>query len=166
MTRIDTSLSEAFGIPDIEREDHLPLVIQQPPVESNDDLDADISFVRGKLESLINKGESAVEMLTDIARAEESPRSFEVLNAMLTTLSDLSMQFISLHEKKAKIVKSRSVPNSLSPVNTTTNTTNIAFVGSSSDLDVLLEQRQKRKREQKDNLSEQETITDITGTNP
>jgi Terminase DNA packaging enzyme len=159
MTRIDTALSEAFGIPDTEREEHLPAVIQQPPVESNDDLDADISFVRGKLESLINKGESAVEMLTDIARAEESPRSFEVLNAMLTTLSDLSMQFISLHEKKAKIVKTRATQTTSSvPVNNTTNTTNIAFVGSSSDLDVLLEQRQQKKRELKD-ISSEEAIT-------
>lgn len=165
MTRIDTSLSDTFGIPNIERSEIVP-VVRDEIVESVDDLDADVAFVRGKLESLINKGESAVEMLTDIARAEESPRSFEVLNTMLSTLSDLSMQFIALHEKKAKIINSRTTKNQQPTLNTTTNTTNIAFVGSSSDLDILLEQRRQKKRELKDSTSDQEIITDIKGTNP
>lgn len=153
MSRIDTSLSEAFGIPNIERPT-LPKVIDVEVIDvplPDNELDADIKFVREKLQSLITKGEDAVEILTSIARAEESPRSFEVLNTMLSTLSDLSMQFISLHEKKAKIAKAKAEKGmSPAPVLNNNTTNNIAFVGSSSDLDTLLEERRKKRELLKD----------------
>lgn len=172
MSRIDESLSEVFGVPVPERSNQtLPTVIDvvakeidSKPVPINQELDDDIEFVKNKLQSLILRGEDAVETLTSIAKSEESPRSFEVLNTMLTTLSNISMQFIELHEKKAKIAKTleKSTPVS----NTTTNTTNnIAFVGSSSDIDALLEERKKKRQQLKDELNEK-TTSENSGTNP
>jgi hypothetical protein len=165
MTRIDTALNSAFGVPATEDVlEQLPVVYDEP-TQDNDDLDSDISFVRGKLEGILNQGQSAIETLTEIARAEESPRSFEVLNTMLDNMSKISMQFIELHERKAKIVKTRGeVKQSQSPMINNNTTNNIAFVGTSSDLDRMLEERRMKRLKEIDN--EQETPTNNSRSNP
>lgn len=148
MSRIERTLSETFGldpdISDVTPKNELSVRASDASVtEELDDIDSDAIFIKDNLKSLITKGENAFEVLADIAKSEESPRSFEVLNSMLTTLSDLSMQLMTLHEKRAKIKSAKKEEKQTLSVNnnTQTNTTNIAFVGTTTELQEMMKQR-------------------------
>lgn len=137
MSKIDNALSTVFGVetipassPVVEYKDPKPPAVIEP------DPDDEFDGVRSNIEGLIEKGETALESLTDIAVAEESPRAFEVLNTMISTLSDLSMKLVELEERKVKLKKLRQdVSGESTDVNQPTTVNNsIVFVGTTDDL--------------------------------
>jgi hypothetical protein len=142
MSRVDTALSGVFGLPQEEKTE-LPVVVIPEHDETTTQLQSDVDFVRNKLHSLINKGESAMEVLTDIAKSEESPRSFEVLNAMLNTLSSMSLQLIDIHIKQQKLEASK--PEEDAPTKTVNN--NVVFVGTTNDMQTQIMNRLKAKQQ-------------------
>jgi len=97
------------------------------PHEIND-AEADYQLSRRTFRDLINKGNSAVESLTDLAKESESPRAYEVLATMMKTISDTTKDLYDL-QKKTKDLKGEKKED-------ITNVTveKAVFVGSPSDL--------------------------------
>ncbi len=150
MSKIDNALSEVFSVETIVQSSPIVTYKQpEPPAVVSDDADDEFEGVKTNIENLIVKGETALESLTDIAVAEESPRAFEVLNTMISTLSDLSLKLVELEERKAKLKKLRNDANSgvtTEPGSPQTVNNSVVFVGTTSDLHEQIAKRLAEKR--------------------
>ncbi len=134
--KTNTSLSDTFDVHDEYVESECVEMIQLTSVPVDSDVSSDTNEVRNILYNLLKQGEDAFSHLKKFTIEEKSARSFEVLNAMLSNLSDIAVKLIDVHEKKIKMNKQLQ-NDSGNPVNNgtvTTNNNNI-FVGTTSDLD-------------------------------
>lgn len=140
MPKFDELLSESFDLIPVKTND---VVLYDDKKQIPDSIEEDIESVRENLYNLLEKGENALEDLSEIAKAEESPRAFEVLNSMLNTMSDISMKIIEIEERKAKIKKMNAEVNKgdseSSP--TTVNNNSVVFVGTTQELQEQIKNR-------------------------
>lgn len=88
----------------------------------------DYEYARQNMYDIIEKGQSALEDIVDIARQSESPRAFEVVTNLIKTLADANKDLMDLAKKNKELSK----PDSSNEGNKTVN--NNLFVGSSSEL--------------------------------
>lgn len=135
--RVYSTLADTFDVEDVvdKRTKEVSDVVVNVPVDTSIDSDADA--VRETLYNLLKQGEEAFADLKRIAVAEESPRSFEVLNNMLGQLSDIAVKLMDVHEKRIKIKKASVEPNQQAINNGTVNN-NTVFVGTTADLQDMI----------------------------
>ena len=122
-------LNEALGIETpraIQIIEPVKDVVVNTPHEDND-IEADYNLSRRTFRSLIDKGNAAMENLTDLAKESESPRAYEVLATMMRTIADTTKDLYDL-QKKTKDLKGvrRDEP--------TVTVEKAVFVGTPSDL--------------------------------
>jgi hypothetical protein len=94
-------LSDALGI-----ENALEIIPPKKEPETiinslheDDDIKADYNLSRRTFRSLIDKGNAAMENLTDLAKESESPRAYEVLATMMRTIADTTKDLYDLQKK-------------------------------------------------------------------
>ena len=102
------------------------------------DLGHDYRRVRNNLQDLIETGQDAVDGILNVARDSDSPRAFEVAGQMIKTLADMNKDLIDLHNKMKVINKEETTINH--------NTNNSIYVGSTSDLQDLINQSRSAKK--------------------
>ena len=123
------ALSEALGI-----ENAVEIIPPQPsqPIintpHEEDDIKADYNLSRRTFRDLINKGNSAMESLTDLAKESESPRAYEVLATMMRTVADTTKDLYDL-QKKTKDLRGQDKNDQPS-----VNVEKAVFVGTTADL--------------------------------
>lgn len=137
MSKIHNALTATFDLePEkiVTGKDELQVI---PPDDSG--IDEDAAAVRETLYELLKQGSEAFEDLKRIAVAEESPRSFEVLNGMLANLSDIATKIMDVHERKARVKKAQAVQQPIpQQVNNGTVMNNNVFVGTTAQLQEML----------------------------
>jgi hypothetical protein len=125
MNKNDT-LSEALGI-----ENAVEIIPPQQPIintpHEEDDIKADYNLSRRTFRDLINKGNDAMESLTDLAKESESPRAYEVLATMMRTVADTTKDLYDL-QKKTKELSGQKKDDP------TVNVDKAIFVGTTADL--------------------------------
>lgn len=141
MSKIDDALSSTFGVsPSPDALQYLvPTVAdtQSPSVIVSSSTDTDDVFTDATeaLDDLIKTGMDSLVDIISIARTEESPRAFEVMNTVMTTLAALNMQRIEVLERKAKLEKlTKTEGDSTQPSSESTFNNNVFFVGTTNDL--------------------------------
>jgi hypothetical protein len=95
-------LDEALGIENpraIQIIEPVKKEIINIPHEEDDDIKADYNLSRRTFRSLIDKGNAAMENLTDLAKESESPRAYEVLATMMRTIADTTKDLYDLQKK-------------------------------------------------------------------
>lgn len=114
---------------------------QQEPIintpHEDDDIKADYNLSRRTFRDLINKGNQAMESLTDLAKESESPRAYEVLATMMRTVADTTKDLYDL-QKKTKDLRDdgkKEQPN--------VTVEKAVFVGSPTDLLKRIKEEQK-----------------------
>lgn len=136
-TIIDQSLSEVFDVEPNQTQENVPAVVESEiKIPDTATVENDAAAVRDVLYGLLKKGEDAFTNLHQIAKAEESPRSFEVLNSMLSNLSDIAVKLMDVHEKQAKLTKAKDTESG--NVNNGTVNNNTVFVGTTAELQQVL----------------------------
>ena len=113
-----------------------------PPtvVNGQGEKDTDFQYARENMYDIIEKGRDAMEELLEIAKAEESPRAFEVFGQLLKNMSESQEKLMELHQKKQKLESDegrQEVPRAQ-------NVTNALFVGSTADLLKLVKKETKK----------------------
>jgi hypothetical protein len=98
------------------------------------DLDKDYNHVRDSLYDLDAQGEEAIELMMDLARESEHPRAFEVLGQLIKQKADINDKLMKLHKSNKEIKSDTGAPGSLPG-----KTTNNLFVGSTTDLQRMLQ---------------------------
>lgn len=135
MSKSNGSIADALGI-----ENHVeiippkkaPEVIEPEPVSDDSDQTEDYKLSRRTFRDLINKGNGAIEDLTDLARQSESPRAYEVLATLMKTVSDATKDLYDLQKKTKELKKFDEKGKPAADGNITVE--KAVFVGSPSEL--------------------------------
>ncbi len=107
---------------------------------SADNKDNDFQYARENLYDIIEKGRDAMEELLEIAKAEESPRAFEVFGQLLKNMTDAQEKLMELHRKKNQIENDKERQD----IGRAQNVTNALFVGSTAELLKLVKQENRK----------------------
>ena len=131
MSKIDGKLNRVFDIAeqlpgnDITPSTHLPAVDA-----TKEDKDADYELARNNFHLLIEKGNTAIEGILQLAREAENPRSYEVAGQLIKTVSDVTQDLMKLQKNMKDLNKVED--------NAPKNVTNALFVGSTAELQKLI----------------------------
>jgi hypothetical protein len=124
-------ISEVFDVEPVDNKPNLPTVSNDP---SDNRIEDDAELARKNIRGMLDVGNRALENAFEVAVQSESPRAYEVLSNMLKTMADINGQLIDIHDKKKKAIgKTEEQPKQESG-----NVTNIAFVGTTSELNKLI----------------------------
>lgn len=130
--------SEALGIEHIESPKQVEILPPAPVAETSlpatpdlPDQREDYTLARSTFRGLINKGNDAIEDLTELAKQSESPRAYEVLATLMKTVGDTTKDLYDL-QKKTKDLLTDSGKKKLDE--TTVNVEKAVFVGTTAEL--------------------------------
>jgi hypothetical protein len=104
--------------------------------ENNDNVKSDYEYSRDTYYELIEKGREAMDLMIEVARESEHPRAFEVLSNMIKNISDVNDKLMDLNKKNKDINRTEEAKQ-------LGNTTNNLFIGSTTDLQRLLQNEEK-----------------------
>ena len=131
----------------LERGEEIPKnnvqVLDAPVTNNNDNENNDFQYARENLYHIIERGRDAMDELLEIAKAEESPRAFEVFGQLLKNMTDSQEKLMELHQKKQKLEND----GERQEVTKAQNVTNALFVGSTADLLKLVKKETKGTKE-------------------
>ena len=106
-----------------------------PNVEVNtQDLTSEYEFSQGQYHNIIDKGNEALTELMEIAKADESARSFEVLGQLMNSLTTTTKELLLLQKTKKEIERDKKDPSTVN---------NSLFIGSTAELQELLSAKKK-----------------------
>lgn len=129
--KVNQSLSNALGIEPISNQEILPPVVIEDKSNGLPDQQEDYTLARKTFRSLINKGNNAIEDLTDLAKQSESPRAYEVLATLMKTVGDTTKDLYDL-QKKTKDLLTNGNEKKLDETNVTID--KAVFVGTTAEL--------------------------------
>ena len=140
MSSIDDKLNEVLNIADEvlqKKEEKNPLeIVNEPPkpvAPENLDVDTDFETGRNELYKMLEKGNTAIDGILNLAKEGEHPRAYEVAGQLIKTVSEVSQNLLDLQEKLKKV---KEVPDK-GPK----NVTNALFVGSTTELQKMLKEK-------------------------
>ena len=107
---------------------------------SEKEKDTDFRYARENMYHIIERGRDAMDELLEIAKAEESPRAFEVFGQLLKNMTDTQEKLMELHRKK-QIIENDGERQEVTKAQ---NVTNALFVGSTADLLKLVKRETKQ----------------------
>ena len=106
-----------------------PPVLEVIEPSTNNEVEDDYDYARKNLRDLIDSGMGDLNTVMDIARQSESPRAFEVATNLMKTLTDTNKDLLELAKKKKVLTQEKN----------TQNVTNALFVGSTADLQKMIQ---------------------------
>jgi hypothetical protein len=135
-------LSDALGIENaieiIPPKKEPEPIINSP--HEDDDIKADYNLSRRTFRSLIDKGNAAMENLTDLAKESESPRAYEVLATMMRTIADTTKDLFELQNKNKNLRKEDN------PKQEQITVEKAVFVGSTAELLQRVKEEKKNEK--------------------
>jgi hypothetical protein len=102
-------------------------------MKDNDNIKSDYDYSRETFYDLLEKGRESLEDMIHVARESEHPRAYEVLSNMIRNLADVNEKLMDLNKKNKDLVQ---------PTKQIENQQNNIFVGSTTDLQKLLQQNE------------------------
>jgi len=115
-------------------------VVLPATIVDGEEKDTDFRYARENMYHIIERGRDAMDELLEIAKAEESPRAFEVFGQLLKNMTDTQEKLMELHQKKQKLEND----GERQEVTKAQNVTNALFVGSTADLLKLVKRETKQ----------------------
>ena len=119
----------------------------------DDKVETDYEKSRDTYYDLIDKGKDALELMMEVARESEHPRAFEVLSGLIKNISDVNDKVMDLN-KKHKDINKKDEPKQVEGT-----TTNNVFIGSTTDVQRMLQDANKTSLEMNQQPS---NVIDIT----
>lgn len=104
-------------------------------MDSDNNVKSDYQYSRDTYYDLIEKGRESLDLMIEVARESEHPRAFEVLSGMIKNISDVNDKLMDLNKKKRDMSKQEQQQIG--------HTTNNLFVGSTTDLQRMLQNEAK-----------------------
>ncbi len=145
MTKLEEKVNEILGI---EKEVEKVEKEFTPPVprmedKNKEDVDNDYKYSRENYYNLIERGQEAIQGILDIAKEGQHPRAYEVAGQLI---GQVGQTVDKLQDLQKKLKDLKEVPNK-----TSANIKNALFVGSTAELQKMLNQQtlkllQKRKK--------------------
>lgn len=130
MKKINEKLSDILDIEPIQIEEEKKTELIIP--EKDNVVEIDTEFARKNLIGLIEKGSTAVDELSAVARDSQHPRAYEVMATLIKNMSDLNKDLLELQKRKKELT-GVSEKNSKD-----VNIDKAVFVGSTAELMKLI----------------------------
>tara|TARA_Y100000296_G_scaffold57122_1_gene65512 strand:+ start:957 stop:1364 length:408 start_codon:yes stop_codon:yes gene_type:complete len=119
----------------INPQEILPYDKTKDIVSSEEDIDDDYKYQRENFYNLVDKGSAAIDGILELAKESEHPRTYEVAGQLIKTVAEVTEKLGDLQEKMKKL---KEVPDSAPKT-----VTNALFVGSTTELQKLLKNKDK-----------------------
>ena len=113
------------------------LTIKKNKISSKEETDLD--YARNTYIDLIEKNRESIDIMLELARASEHPRVFEVLSNSIKTTSEITEKLIGLHVSNKQLRSSEQKSEAGGSGHSTTTTNNNVFIGSTEELQKLLQ---------------------------
>ena len=136
MSKIDGRISNALGITSQEIVQQIldpkpePQAIVTRPEGNFEDADIDYKYSRENFYNLVERGQDAVTGILELAKESEHPRTYEVAGQLIKVVSEVTEKLADLQDKMKRL---KEVPS-----NAPKNVTNALFVGSTKELQALI----------------------------
>ena len=126
----------------ILQENKVPVPRKEDP--KKDDIENDYKYSRENYYNLIERGQDAIQGILDVAKEGQHPRAYEVAGALIKNVADTVDK---LQDLQGKLQKLKDVPNK-----TTANIKNALFVGSTTELQKMLNKEKTTSEKMQDEL--------------
>jgi len=138
MNTMDKNLSEIFDVSPLNEKKPKTEVVTTHYNEPNIDEDLTDAYQQSKenLQSIIDSGKDAMEEILQIAKAGQHPRAFEVYGGLLKNMVDANKELLAIQKQI------RSMDDSKKESKQTTTIDKAIFVGSTTELQKLLKNRE------------------------
>ncbi|MAJ05117.1 MAG: terminase [Marinovum sp.] len=144
MGKLEDKVNDILGIKEestpvgemILQENKVPVPRKEDP--KKDDIENDYKYSRENYYNLIERGQDAIQGILDVAKEGQHPRAYEVAGALIKNVADTVDKLQDLQSKLAKL---KDVPNK-----TTANIKNALFVGSTTELQKMLNKDKDMKK--------------------
>jgi len=152
--KTDKSLSEVFNMEESPKQEILPvseskaISVKVDDDKLTSDLGIDYKTARENIRGAVSLGYEALEGIVRVATEGEHPRAYEVVTQMIKAVSDANKDLLELHHKM------RIIRNDSNEPKTVNNTMNSIFVGSTKDLQDLINPKRSFSKAV-DNLNDQ-----------
>ena len=139
MSKLEDNVNEILGIEkkseNVNVEDFNPPEIKKENLPANDKphVDQDYDTSRENYYSLIEKGQQAIDGILDIAKEGQHPRAYEVAGQLI---GQVGQTVDKLQDLQKKLKDLKEVPNK-----TNANIKNALFVGSTAELQKMLNKK-------------------------
>jgi len=138
MSKLKDSVNEILGIQGTKNEIKVSDFEQPAPVprkidENKSDIDNDYDNSREQYYNLIDKGNEAIEGILEIAKEGQHPRAYEVAGQLI---GQVAQTVDKLQDLQKKLKDLKEVPGK-----TTANIKNALFVGSTNELQKMLNRK-------------------------
>lgn len=107
--------------------------------DKDDNVKSDYDYSRETYYDLLEKGREGLEDMIHVARESEHPRAYEVLSGMLKNVADINDKLMDLNKKHKDITQPKQ------EVKQVEHQQNNIFLGSTTDLQRLLQQQQNEQ---------------------
>ena len=134
---VNKNLAKLFSVP-VGTTTNTPAKANDGGTFDLNNFQKDYTFVQENLKNLIGNGNVALESALKVATESDSPRAFEVVAILLKTMADLNNNVLDVH-KKAKDTTGTKVE--------VKQTNNSVFVGSTKDLQNLLNKERSTEKD-------------------
>lgn len=136
--KVFDTISESLGVDFSAPKKELRQVKVAEGIPADKRMDTDFEYARLNLKELIDKGKDSLENAISLAESLDSPRGFEVVSNFAKQLAEMNKDLMGLYQQKKEIEKEKITVNN--------NTTNAIYVGSTSDLQDLVNQSRSRRK--------------------
>ena len=127
MKTLEKNLSEIFDIEPTEKQiEDVPVVIS-----TDNDVETDFNIARTNINSLLQKGNTAVDNLLNVAKETEHPRAYEVVANLIKTMADLNKDLLDIQKKRKEL-------NNNKPTSEKTIIDKAVFIGSTAEMVKLI----------------------------
>ena len=156
MNNLEDNLEKILGVESkapVEQKEFKPLV---PRVEEKgkEDVDNDYKYSRENYYNLIERGQEAIQGILDIAKEGQHPRAYEVAGQLI---GQVGQTVDKLQDLQKKLKDLKEVPNK-----TSANIKNALFVGSTAELQKMLNKKTVETNSERKSENENFEGKDIT----
>ena len=127
MKTLEKNLSEIFDIEPTEKQIEDVSVV----ISTDNDVETDFNIARTNINSLLQKGNTAVDNLLNVAKETEHPRAYEVAANLIKTLADLNKDLLDIQKKRKEL-------NNNKPTSEKTIIDKAVFIGSTAEMVKLI----------------------------
>lgn len=145
---IEEKVNEILGVPATTEKKEFKAPVPRKDKHERD-VDNDYDYSRDNYYNLIEKGQEAIEGILDIAKEGQHPRAYEVALAGIKNVADTVDK---LQDLQAKLKELKQLPKS-----SNANIKNALFVGSTAELQKMLNRKKEDESIKSKNITPEKT---------
>ena len=151
MSKLEEKVNEILGIEkQVEKvEKEFKPLVPRAEDDKKEDVDNDYKYSRENYYNLIERGQEAIQGILDVAKEGQHPRAYEVALAGIKNVADTVDK---LQDLQAKLKELKQLPKT-----SNANIKNALFVGSTAELQKMLNRKKEDENIKSKNITPEKT---------